>query len=89
VRTVAQQCAEKTQINYNTIDACTKSTLGNQLQHANAVRTENLEPPHKYVPWVTVNGEHTEQMEDEAVSDLVKLICKTYKVIDCSLVYDI
>ncbi len=62
--------------------------MGNQLQHANAVRTENLQPPHKYVPWVTVNGEHTEQMEDEAVSDLVKLICKTYKVINYIFICD-
>jgi interferon gamma-inducible protein 30 len=81
VKTVAQQCAEKTQIDYSKIDACTQNKLGNQLQHANALRTDNLQPPHKYVPWVTVNGDHTEQMEDEAVSDLVKLICKTYKVI--------
>jgi interferon gamma-inducible protein 30 len=89
VLTVATQCAEKTQIDFNKIDACRKSQLGNQLQHINAVRTENLQPPHKYVPWVTLNGEHTEEMEDEALSDLVKLLCKTYKVIYFRLIYNI
>ena len=82
VETVAQQCAEKTQIDYSKIDACKKSKLGNQLQHLNAVKTANLQPPHKYVPWVTVNGVHTEEIENEAMDDLVKLICKTYKVIN-------
>ena len=51
-KTVAQQCAEKTQIDYSKIDACKKSKLGNQLQHVNAFKTANLQPPHKYVPWV-------------------------------------
>ncbi|CAF3561934.1 unnamed protein product [Rotaria sp. Silwood1] len=51
----------------------------NQLQHAYAVQTENLQPPHKYVPWITVNGQHTEEMEHEAERNLIKLICKTYK----------
>jgi len=54
--------------------------LGNKLQHDNAVKTENLQPQHQYVPWVTVNGEHTEHIEQEAERDLVRLICKTYKV---------
>lgn len=46
-----------------------------------AVQTENLQPPHKYVPWVTVNGIHTEDIENKALDNLVKLICETYKVI--------
>jgi interferon gamma-inducible protein 30 len=48
----------------------------------NALKTESLRPAHKYVPWVTVNGQHTEAMEDAALNDLVKLICQTYKVIE-------
>lgn len=59
---------------------CTRNPLGNKLQHDNAVKTENLQPQHQYVPWVTVNGEHTEHIEQEAERDLVRLICKTYKV---------
>ena len=80
MKTVSVQCAEKTQIDYSKIDACTKSKLGNQLQHINAVKTEILQPPHKYVPWITVNGQHTEDMQEQAQQDLIKLICKTYKV---------
>ncbi|CAF4193870.1 unnamed protein product [Rotaria sp. Silwood2] len=79
VTTIAKQCAEKTKIDFDKIDACTNSTLGNQLQHMYAVQTESLQPPHKYVPWITVNGKHTEEMEHEAERNLIKLICKYYK----------
>ncbi len=81
VVTVATQCAEKTQLDFSAIDACRNSKLANQLQHRYAVQTENLQPQHQYVPWVTINGVHTEEIEREAERDLVKLICRTYKVI--------
>lgn len=81
IETVATQCAQKSSIDYDQITACTHSRLGNQLQHANAVLTENLQPPHQYVPWITINGEHTDDMEKEAEKDLIGLICKSYKVI--------
>jgi interferon, gamma-inducible protein 30 len=54
--------------------------MGNQLQHLNAVQTENLQPAHQYVPWITVNDEHTEDMQDAAENNLIALICKTYTV---------
>lgn len=55
--------------------------MGNQLQHIFAAQTESLQPPHQYVPWITINGVHTEEMEQEAEKDLVGLLCKSYKVI--------
>ncbi|CAF4594612.1 unnamed protein product, partial [Rotaria magnacalcarata] len=79
VETVAVQCAEKTSIDYSKVSACVQSRLGNQLQHLNAAQTDSLQPQHQYVPWVTVNGVHTEDMEQQAEKDLIGLICKTYK----------
>jgi hypothetical protein len=34
----------------------TKGPLGDLLQRRAAERTADLKPPHRYVPWVTVNG---------------------------------
>jgi interferon gamma-inducible protein 30 len=79
METVATQCAQKTTIDYDNITACTHSLLGNQLQHAYAVQTENLQPPHQYVPWVTLNDEHTDDIEKQAEKDLIGLVCKSYK----------
>ena len=82
VRTASIKCAKQfPKISYNQLTSCMNSRLGNNLQHANALKTEALNPPHKYVPWVTLNGVHTEAIEQQAEADLVGLICVTYKVI--------
>lgn len=75
----APKCAKQFGIDYATILQCTKSDLGNQLEHQMAVETDNLNPPHDAVPWVTLNGVHTDDIQQRAESDLSKLICDTYK----------
>ena len=55
-----------------------KGKNGNLYEHNMALLTEALKPKHKYVPWITVNGIHTEEINDEATEDLLKLVCKTY-----------
>ncbi|XP_041847295.1 gamma-interferon-inducible lysosomal thiol reductase-like [Melanotaenia boesemani] len=59
--------------------SCVKGDQGNQLMHQNAVATGALKPPHQYVPWVTINGEHTEDLQDKAMSSLFTLVCSLYK----------
>lgn len=76
----AYNCAAKLGTDWSHIDLCMNSDYGNGMQHGNAVQTESLNPPHKYVPWVTLNGVHTEEIQQEAEKDLVKLICQTYQV---------
>ena len=43
-----------------------------------AVKTNALKPQHQYVPWVTLNGKHTEKLQREAENNLLKLVCKYY-----------
>ena len=50
------QCAKQLGINYSPIQMCSEGVVGNQLEHMMAQKTEALNPPHKYVPWVTLNG---------------------------------
>jgi interferon gamma-inducible protein 30 len=76
--TVAKQCAEDLDIDYSPIDACQSGSLGNRLEHEMALKTDALEPKHNYVPWITLNGKHTEKIQDEAEDNLLKLVCEYY-----------
>lgn len=80
IKTAAAKCAKQFKIPMDQITACISSPYGNSLEHSMAVVTDALNPPHKYVPWVTVNGVHTEDIEQQALDNLVKLICDTYTV---------
>ena len=75
----AKRCAPKFDIDYDTLMTCANGDQGEQLEHEMAVITGKLSPPHTYVPWVTLNGVHTEKINDQAMEDLMSLICKTYK----------
>ncbi|XP_076456849.1 gamma-interferon-inducible lysosomal thiol reductase-like [Babylonia areolata] len=71
-------CAGKQGLPLEQILSCYNSSEGNQLEHQMALRTNALNPPHQYVPWVVLNGVHTEKINTEATQNLLKLICDTY-----------
>ena len=77
VRDAAVKCSKKLNIPLDNVTKCMQTRFGNNLQHINAKLTEALRPAHKYVPWVTLNGVHTEDIQTQAQQDLVKLICGT------------
>ena len=51
---------------------------GNELLHQFAVLTDNLVPPHRYVPHIVIDGVHDEQLQDLAQTDLLKFVCEMY-----------
>jgi hypothetical protein len=53
---------------------------GNALMHEMGLRTESLDPPHNYVPWVVVDGVHNTTIQNMAMADLTALVCQTYQV---------
>ncbi|XP_069505355.1 gamma-interferon-inducible lysosomal thiol reductase [Ambystoma mexicanum] len=57
---------------------CANGDAGNQLMHQNALRTNALSPPHKFVPWIVVNGKHTDDLQRQALNSLFNLVCNTY-----------
>lgn len=78
-RKAAPSCAQKFDLDYSEIESCASGDLGNKLEHEMALKTDALVPDHTYVPWITLEGVHTEKIQNEAENNLVRLICKTYK----------
>ncbi|KAF4086489.1 hypothetical protein AMELA_G00106990 [Ameiurus melas] len=64
---------------FGDIMACANGDEGNQLMHQNAKKTNALQPQHEYVPWITVNGEHTDDLQQKAMGSLFQLVCSLYK----------
>lgn len=77
----AQSCVKlyAPELGFDKVMSCVNGDQGNQLMHQNAMATAALKPPHQYVPWVTINGEHTEELQDKAMSSLFTLVCSMYK----------
>lgn len=75
----AEKCSQHFKVDYDAISKCAKGDMGNELEHQMALKTNALNPQHKYVPWVTINGVHTEDMEKKVEDDLVKFLCDMYK----------
>lgn len=65
-------------VDYNSVDQCAKGKLGNILMHQMGKKTESLDPSHTYVPWIVVNGQHTEDIQNEASEHLLALVCDMY-----------
>ncbi|NXH15738.1 GILT reductase, partial [Bucco capensis] len=61
------------------ISGCVQGDTGASLMHHNAQLTQALDPPHQYVPWILVNGKHTEELQDQAQTSLLGLICRLYQ----------
>ena len=66
-------------IPYKAVKTCAWGAEGNALMHEVANRTDSLSPSHNYVPWVVVQGQHTDDLEREAMNDLVGMVCGLYQ----------
>lgn len=61
------------------VNECANGPEGARLMHKIAVRTNGLNPKHTYVPWLLLNGIHTEEYDNEATTNLMGLVCSLYK----------
>jgi interferon gamma-inducible protein 30 len=58
------------------IKTCAKGSEGLAIQRENADLTDALNPPHNYVPWLVINGKHTDDLQDRAEKNLTQVVCE-------------
>lgn len=68
-------CYENTGLNMKLVGDCYESGYGKKLELQYAAETNSLQPPHRYVPWVLVNG----QPLYEDYENVEEYICKAYE----------
>ncbi|KAK9124602.1 hypothetical protein Sjap_014204 [Stephania japonica] len=68
-------CFKKSGLESKPITDCTGSGLGKKLELKYAAETNALQPPHKYVPWVVVDG----QPLYEEYMNFISYVCAAYK----------
>ncbi|KAL2333010.1 hypothetical protein Fmac_014223 [Flemingia macrophylla] len=74
-RTEWESCFEKLDLDSKPIKQCYDGEHGKQLELQYAAETSALKPPHKYVPWVVVDGE---PLYDD-YENFLSYICEAYK----------
>lgn len=76
----AKGCAKAAGLSWTKLDACATGAEGAALIAANANRTDALNPPHQYVPWVVVDGKLVADPPTggPALDDVVAAICAAY-----------
>lgn len=79
--TAAVECAKKLSIDYEELKTCAKSNRGNQLMFKAGEKTNSLNPKLNYVPWINVNGIHTNEIQQQAEANLSYFVCSQLKVL--------
>jgi len=83
----AKHCAALQKWDYDELKDCIHGEEGNALMHQNALKTQGLKPSHTYVPWLTMNGKHTDEIENGLMDDMLSYVCNAYtgtKPAECS-----
>ncbi|GKV09507.1 hypothetical protein SLEP1_g20993 [Rubroshorea leprosula] len=70
-----ESCFEKLVLDSKLIADCYTSGHGKELELEYAAETNSLHPPHKYVPWVVVDG----QPLYEDYENFISYVCKAYR----------
>ena len=76
--TQGQKCSSQLSLDWNKINNCATSEQGIQYEVEMAKATEALNPAHQYVPWIVVNGKHSQSAESAIENNMVRYVCSIY-----------
>ncbi|CAG2103651.1 unnamed protein product [Medioppia subpectinata] len=71
-------CAETLSMNWTQIKDCIDGSHGDRLLVAHSHRTFNLSPQHHFIPWIIVDGTHTQEFQQRSQMNLMQYMCETY-----------
>ena len=74
----AQPCAEKLSLNWAQIKSCVDGPEGEGLYIENWRKTDDLVPKHTFIPWITINGGHTDDLQKQSLKHLSTYLCEHY-----------
>nr|XP_047145058.1 gamma-interferon-inducible lysosomal thiol reductase isoform X2 [Hydra vulgaris] len=70
----AKRCSEYLKIDWKKLTACYNGLEGKNLLRKAGEAT----PTHTFIPWIVVDGDSDESIQEKALSDLLKLVCEKY-----------
>ncbi|XP_054158294.1 GILT-like protein 1, partial [Oppia nitens] len=86
----AKQCAETVHLNWTQLSECIDGSHGDRLMVAHSHRTFNLEPQHTFIPWIIIDGQQSNDIQERTQINLVQYLCDNYhskhepKLAECS-----
>ena len=84
----SRKCSHQLAIDWSALYDCSAGPYSTILQLEMSNKTNSLEPPQNWIPWITIDGKHSDDIQTLAEKDLQKLICDYYreeKPIECRL----
>lgn len=70
-----EECARSLGIDFEPVRLCAANGEGDNLMYNYGLQTDKLVPPHQYVPWILFDGEFSEDDNQKAGTDLMRVIC--------------
>lgn len=71
---IIEKCTEDLDLRRQ-LKKCVTGNLGPNLEYEMAKKTDALEPPHSFIPWITINGKGNRDLTDKACNDLIAVVC--------------
>ena len=77
--TVVESCARSSDLDATKITQCADGAKGKELLLKMGQATESLNPKAHFVPWININGAHTDDNQRDSLTNLKRVICTSYK----------